>query len=173
MSKATNDLTKILDKLSKRVGEAIEKTAMIRVGDFAKDLIVKRTRLGYGVDSPLKDKSKLAKLKQSYILDRQKFSGLSSLTRPNRSNLTRTGSMLDSMRAKYVRKGTVLIQPTGTRNILIAGYHTEPHTFANGYTRPARIFNNVSRLEFEQVLRFYRKNFSDLVKKSFKGSLIR
>lgn len=170
MSKATNDLKKILSKLSDTVQESVNKKTMEAVGEFTKDLVVKRTRLGYGVDENFGEKSKFADLSTSYVLARKRNSGLSSLTRPKKSNLTKTGQLLDSIRAKYVRKGVILITPTGTRtdgksNLNIAQYNAD--------SPKKRIFNRVSQKEFNQVLRFYRKTFGDLVKKSFKGSLIR
>lgn len=178
MSKATNKLDKILSKLSKTVKESIDRVTMLKLGEFTTSLIVKRTRLGYGVTKDLGNKEKLAKLKSTYIVARERFDGLSSMTTPRKSNLTRSGQMLDSMKSKYVKAGTILITPTGSRddgltNAKVAEYNATRVTYSNGYTKPARVFNRVSAPEFNQLLRFYRKTFGDLVKKSFKGSLIR
>ena len=101
-------------------------------------------------------------------------SQLDSSTTKKKSNLTRTGEMLNSIRAKYKSAGTIIVTPTGSRNIKVAGYNAEEVFYkTTGYTKPARVFNRVSRLEFQQILRFYRKTFGDLIKKSSKGRLIR
>lgn len=169
MSKAINDLKKIIDKLSKTVEKSLDRFSMQDVGDFAASLIVKRTRLGYGVEENFGEKKKLAALSINYVKTRKRL-GVDGSTTAKKSNLTRTGQMLKSVKAKYKGKGTIIVSPTGTRsdgqsNIDIAKYNAE--------RSPSRVFNRVSKLEFQQILRFYRKTFGDLVKKSSKGRLIR
>lgn len=169
MSKAINDLKSILGKLSKTVQETVDRVTMQKVGDFTALLVVKRTRLGYGVNDNFGDKKKLAALSINYVKSRKK-NGVDSTTSPKKSNLTKTGQMLKSVQAKYKAKGVIVIAPTGTRsdgesNVDIAKYNAE--------RKPSRVFNRVSRLEFQQILRFYRKTFGDLIKKSSKGRLIR
>lgn len=169
MSKAINDLNKILKRLSKTVQETIDRVTMQKVGDFAALLVLKRTRLGYGVSSNYSEKKKLAALSLNYVKSRKK-SGVDGSTSAKKSNLTNTGAMLKSVKAKYKSKGSIIITPTGTRsdgetNLDIAKYNAE--------RSPSRIFNRVSKLEFQQILRFYRKTFGDLIKKSSKGRLIR
>ncbi len=159
MSKAKNDLDKILARLSSSVKDVVKQTALNRVGKFTLELVVKRTRLGYGVRENFGQKEKLAKLSKQYVKARSVFDGLNDLTSPKKSNLTRTGEMLDSMRYKVYRDGTINIGPTGTRNINLASYHA-----AGNSKLPRRIFNRVSQLEFNQVLRFYRKNIGDLLR---------
>jgi hypothetical protein len=169
MSKAVNDLTKILGKLSKTVQEAIDRVTMKKVGDFAALLVVKRTRLGYGVKANFGEKKPLAILSDNYIKFRKR-EGVDSTSRPTKSNLTKTGKMLKSVKAKYKSKGVVIITPTGTRT---DGETNENIAQYNADNSPSRVFNRVSKLEFQQILRYYRKTFGDLVKKSSKGSLIR
>lgn len=154
----------IIKKLEKSVEQAISKAALKDVGVFARDLIVKRTRLGYGVDKDLSSKKRLAKLSPNYIKRRRMFDGLSSKTAPNRSNLTLTGQMLDSIISE-TKDRTIIIRPTGTRddgkkNADIARYAEE-----GGRGRPKRIFLRISQLEFKQIVRFYRKTFGDLLRK--------
>jgi hypothetical protein len=170
MSKATNQLSKFTLGLSNAVKEAIDRVQMDRLGKFTVDLIVKRTRLGYGVDANNATKSPLARLSDKYVKRRKTFADLSATTRPKKSNLTLTGQMLASVQHKYKSKGVVIIEPTGTRrdgqkNLDIAKYNAE--------RSPSRIFNRISGLEFAQIMRYYRKTFGDLVKKSSKGRLIR
>ena len=164
MAKGSKQFDNIVKRLEKSVKEAINNKALVDVGVFATDLIVKRTRLGYGVKKDGDAKEKFAKLSPNYVKQRKMFQGLHSLTRPNRSNLTRTSQMLDSIAAK-VKANTIEIRPTGTRddgkrNADIARYNAE-----GGRGRPKRIFMNLSTLEFKQIVRFYRKTFGDLLRK--------
>lgn len=149
----------ILKKIEKSVKESIAKSTLKDVAEFATNLIVKRTRLGYGVDQELGQKKKLKKLSPKYIKSRSMFDGLSDLTTPKRSNLTRTSQMLDSIRGE-VKGSKITIKPTGRRldgklNSDIARYNE----------MKSRIFMNISSLEFKQTVRFYRKTFGDLLRK--------
>lgn len=165
MSKASNQIDKIMKRLSSAVKEAVDRKSMADVGKFTVDLIVKRTRLGYGVSKNFSEKQKLAALSKKYILTRRDFPRLSPTTTPRKSNLTRTGQMLESLKFKYTGPGAISIEPTGTRddgrtNAQIAQYNAE-----GGKGRPKRIFNRISRLEFNQAVRFYRKTFGDLLRR--------
>lgn len=165
MSKVRLEFSKVTKRIERSLNEVISKKAMTAMGQFATALIVKRTRLGSGVEENFGPKKKLGKLKDNYIKKRGMFSGLSSLTTPKKSNLTLTGQMLDSMESRFLRKGLVVIEPKGARNKKVALYNTQEVTYANGYTKPSRIFNRVSENEYRQILRFYRKTFGDLLKK--------
>lgn len=164
MAKGTKQFQNIVKKLEKTVAESIKKAALVDVGVFARDLIVKRTRLQYGVKKDFGKKEKLAKLSPNYIKRRKMFEGLSENTRPTRSNLTFTGQMLDSI-VSTAKTGIIEIKPTGRRNdgkrnADIARYNEE-----GGKGRPKRIFMRISQLEFNQIVRFYRKTFGDLLRK--------
>jgi len=154
----------IIKKLEKSVEQAISKAALRDVGVFARDLVVKRTRLGYGVKDNFQAKTRLARLSPGYVKKRKMFDSLSSNTSPTRSNLTLTGQMLDSI-VSEARNRTIIIKPTGgrsdgKRNVDIARYAEE-----GGRNRPKRIFLRISQLEFKQIVRFYRKTFGDLLRK--------
>lgn len=164
MARGTRQFQNIVKKLEKTVAESIKKAALVDVGVFARDLIVKRTRLGYGVEKDLGSKKRLAKLSPNYIKRRKMFAGLSENTRPSRSNLTLTGQMLNSI-ISTAKAGIIEIKPTGTRtdgkrNADIAQYNED-----GGKGRPKRIFMRISQLEFKQIVRFYRKTFGDLLRK--------
>jgi hypothetical protein len=167
MGKAKNDLTQILKRLDKSVKDATQPIVLKDVGKFTLDLVVKRTRLGYGVDKNFGKREKLGPLKDTYIEKRKKSTydnPLDSTTRPSKSNLTKTGEMLRSM-DYTVKEGKIIIEPSDPDNLLLAEYNAEAVTYANGYTKPARVFNRVSELEFQQILRMYRKAFTNLLKK--------
>lgn len=160
MSKALQDLSKIVSRLKKTIDQAIKPAEMKPLGDFMLNLIYKRTKLGYAVARPLGTKKKFVPLSDTYKDFRRKYSGLSSTTSASKSNLTLTGQMLDSLSVKKASKGTITIGPTGKRNIELAIIHAE-----GGLHLPKRIFNNLSLLEYQQTLRFYRTRFGDLLRK--------
>jgi hypothetical protein len=163
--RASVQMKGIISKLQGVIKDAAQKKALKPTADFARDVIVKRTRLGYGVERNYGYKEKLKPLSPNYIKSRKMFAKLDGFTTPRKSNLTRTGDMLRSIEAK-VSNGVIEIVPTGTRsdgkkNVDIARYNQE-----GGKGRPRRIFMRISDLEFKQVVRFYRKTFGDLLRKT-------
>lgn len=162
MSDPIRSLKRIFDKIKKTtLTESISPTAMKALGDFAVDTVVKRTRLGYGVSIGFGVKSPLKALSNRYKQYRKNFPKLSSTTTPSRSNLTLTGQMLASVRVINIRPGVVRFGPTGYRtdsnlsNLQVAAYQEGQ----------GRVFNRISQLEYQQILRFYRREFGDLLKK--------
>ena len=154
-------INSIFKRISDAISEAVKPKSIDPTARFTIDIVVKRTRLGYGVSKQFGQKEKLKKLSKKYIQKRETFRGLDSLTRPRTSNLTLTGQMLKSMDVIRAPGGGVAIGPTGNRtdsksnNAQIAGYQE----------KQGRTFNRVSYLEFNQILRFYRRTFGDLLGK--------
>lgn len=157
---AKQDLTKFFNKIEKIIKDAVKPAALKPIGQFAVDIIVKRTRLGYGVKQNYGQKEKLKPLSKSYVEQRKK-SKLSAFTNPGRSNLTRTGQMLESMRVLTVQYGKVVIGLSGARN---DSRYTNAQIAEFNEDR-GRVFNKVSKLEFSQILREYRRQFGDLLSK--------
>ncbi len=166
MAKANAQIKDIVKKLSSHLKESLKPVALSPTAKFAASVIVKRTRLGYGVEKMYGSKEKFEKLSDKYIKYRKMFIGLGDgTTTYKRSNLTFTGQMLRSIEGSVLNNGKILIQPTGTRadgksNLDIANY-----AHKGSEVRPRRIFMNLSNLEFKQIVRFYRKTFGDLLRK--------
>lgn len=156
------DMRAIFSNISLKTKQSISAAQMQHLGEFAVNLVVKRTRLGSGVVSANRDKFTLSALSPNYIKARGRFAGLSSTTTPSKSNLTRTGQMLASVQVLTVKDGSVTFGPQGARsdssftNDQIAAFQA-----AKG-----RPFNNVSRLESQQILREFRRTFGDLLNNS-------
>ena len=154
-------LNKFFKNLNAVLTEAITPKEVLPTAEYAISLIVKRTRLGYGVNVQFGSKQKLKKLSDGYIKRRARAKNLFELTSPKTSNLTMTGQMLESMRVLDRVNGKVSIGPTGARgnkqpsNAKVAAYQE----------KQGRIFNRVSQLEYQQVLRFYRRSFGDLLRR--------
>lgn len=161
-SDPTRSLRNIFSRIKKATGASISRQQMQALGEEAVNLVVKRTRLGYGVPNQFGEKSKLRGLSGQYIKFRTQFKNLSSTTTSGRSNLTLTGQMLDSVRVITAQDGKVRFGPTGGRS-------DTPFTNAQvAYfqEQQGRIFNRISQLEYQQLLRFFRRNFGDLLQKS-------
>lgn len=161
MSKVNQDLKKFFDKLTKQTKDAQSRPVYKQLAEELIKIIVKRTRLGYGVDRSLGERSKLKALSPRYIKARKDYLDIDSSTRPSKSNLTLTGQMLRSIDIIKQDARSVTIGPTGRRD---DGYTNQEIAEFNRKT--GRIFNNVSVNEFNQIRRIYRKTFGDLLKKN-------
>ncbi len=117
----------------KKVLKDIESTgAMQEVGDSIIKDVQTRTRKGYGATSQ-HNKIKLDKLSDSYKKQRKKMR-LSSTTRPNKSNLTQSGEMLESLERNKIRGGVRVI-PSGLDNKKKAKWVSKKRPFLN-MTKP-------------------------------------
>lgn len=159
------NISKIFKKINSALVDAIKPRELEPVARFAIDIIVKRTRLGYGVSAQFGAKSPLKKLSTRYVERRRRF-GLDNLTAPKKSNLTLTGQMLQSMDIIKAQPGTVVIGPTGNRTPIGNEKKVTTNAAVAFYQeKQGRVFNRVSLLEYQQILRFYRRTFGDLLNK--------
>jgi hypothetical protein len=173
MSKARLQLAAIIKKIEKAVDDNLNVEALGQLGVEAVNIVRKRTRLGYGVKKEFGQREKLADLSPRYVESRKMFAGLAAYTSPKKSNLTRTGQMLESL-GVTVRGSTVIIRPEGTRtdglrNEDVARWNQEgaigQRRDGSLWVRPERVFLNISGNEYNKLLRFYRKTFGDLLRK--------
>lgn len=159
------DVKRFTDKIEKFLKEAVSTRTIKPIAEELTNIIVKRTRLGYGVKNNFGKREKLRAsgpgggFKPSYLKKRLR-GPLDSTTAPRKLNLTFTGQLLRSVSVIKAQDGKIIIGPTGTRNDgkdnqKIARYNADQ----------GRIFLNVSELEFKQILRFYRREFTDLRRK--------
>jgi len=159
---AANDITRFVKKLFGVFDRFVDDAKMRAIGVEASRLIKVRTRLGYGVSSNGKQRKKLKKLSDNYLIFRAKHRDeLDSETSPERSNLTFTGQLLNSMKVKKAKKGSVIIGPSGKRS----GERLTNDELGQHVEDAGRPFNYLSNLETKQVERFARKTFGDLVKR--------
>lgn len=142
---------------------------LLYYGKLVAEMIRKRTRLGYGVKDRGEERAKLKDLKPSTIEDRkraQKRGELSGSTIPGRSNLTRSGQLLDSEDATLV--GTsVIVGPTGTRNDPKRKNQKSNLDIARYQHLQGRDFNNLSNSEVNQLKNMIRKDVKTLLEKKF------
>jgi hypothetical protein len=166
---AERDIKSIINKILKTFNETAKVAVLKDLAEFTIDMIVKRTRLGYGVSrvrgsNSTKaegiEKVKLKPLSPGYVLQRKKSRRLSNLTTAKKSNLTFTGQMLKSMGIIKIKQGQVVIGPSGSRddgrtNQEIAGYVTEQ----------GRPFNDLYGLEQDKLTRYFRSTYGDILRK--------
>lgn len=148
-----DNLDKILDKLDQEVVQDL--------GDQAATDIKTRTRAGYGVDSNGGSKQRLEVLSESYKTQRRRME-LSGDTSVSKSNLTQSGSMLDSLKFKRVSKfkGEVAPEgngPDGMPNELKAAYVSEQ----------GRPFLFLSKPEIKRLQETLKKRLVTIVKDLF------
>lgn len=172
ISQAQKDLGAALDALKttdymQKLGDFAAKLIKVRTrlgdgvaqaGDHKNPLLPlspnyvdERKALQSGANSALESQAgSEAKYQKKY--DRAKYKsnlanigGLSATTSPTKSNLTRTGQLLDSMSAKGATKTTVRVGPDGTRD------DGKSNADIGEYVSKKRPFNNLSEIESGRV----------------------
>ena len=162
MAKYLIDKKLILDQI-RYVSQSINDPRFMNdVGKLARDVIRKRTRLGYGVEKEGGKKEKLEKLSKPYIKQRKKYLKLSSGASATKSNLTQTGHMLRSMIWRITRS-SIIVQFSNPFAKDKAGW---AHDGAK--KRPPRPFMFLSKLEIKQVQNKVSKYFKTILKIAFK-----
>jgi len=134
-------------KLKKLVNKVFIAKEMKKIGEFASEIIKKRTRLGFGVVKAGADRSKLKSLSEKYKVLRQSLT-LSDQTTTNRSNLTSTGQLLDSISVIISSEKKVTFGPTGERQNSNEPSNSKLAEYVSEQGRP---FINLSGAEIKQI----------------------
>lgn len=156
----TVKLKKLFDGLKKSIGQAANPQEMRFLGEQAVQIIVKRTRLGYGVDNGTRFSLKSIPWSDRYKRFRKIYKQLDSTTAPGKSNLTLTGQMLRSVKVLRAEGSTVIIGPQGRRD---DGQNNEDIARYNAQRK--RKFMELSVNEYGQLVRIYRRRFTGLLKR--------
>lgn len=146
-------------RLNKQIEATTGPAEMKAIGGFLIQKIAIRTRLGYGVNNHLDEKSKLKPLSPKYKEFRKSYPYLYNMTKPKMSNLTLTGSMIDSLAIKAIGKNSIRIGPTGTDRNGVSN-----SSKAYWQEKAGRVFLRLSRQEVKQARIFWMRTFSDLLK---------
>ena len=152
---AKQDLDSILGKLKKSIIKNFSSREMQKIANFTIQEIKDRSRKGYGVSTLGGSEEAFDSLSPDYIAQRKRMK-LSPFTTAKKSNITRSGRMLASLRYK-VRDGYARIEPTGnsregTPNIDIAGYVADQ----------GRPFMTLSKYQLGRLYTFIKKEIIDL-----------
>ena len=159
---ARDDLKKFTKALNKTIKEMEGPVFLKPAGKLAVSTIFKRTKKGQVVPKDGGAKKRIVKLAPATIAARRRKS-LASDTSPRKSNLTETGIMLNSLRARFTKMKAV-VSTTGSRNIKLAEIHQEGTD-----TIPARPFLNFSSGEIITMTKLFEKIFNRQLKKNFKA----
>lgn len=104
---------KIEKNISEKLKRSVDASIDNQLANKIVDQIKKRTRLGFGV-GPGGKQEKLKALNPNYRNQRARQEDLSGNTTPAKSNLTRSGEMIDSTKGT-VKNSTIFISVTGRR----------------------------------------------------------
>ena len=107
-------MNKIGKKLQRAANKISSRSAMKNLAEDGVELIRKRVRAGRGVKTAGGVEKKFKRLAKSTIESRRR-KRLHPKTSPGKSNLTETGQMIDSMKAKSAGRGGAKIVFEGTR----------------------------------------------------------
>lgn len=144
---------KILNKLADEMPDLSKEAVAI---------IKKRTRAGYGVNANYGGKERLDALSPRYKKQRKKNkSDLSSEARWNKSNLTKTGSMLDSLYA-VVKKLTFRVTVRGEDRDNVS--NREKAWWLEEGGRP---FLYLSKIEIKRLTKELQKKLEKIIDKLF------
>lgn len=159
MAKNNENINDFVKRLNTLIQSTTGQKQMSAIGDFLIEKIRIRTQLGYGVDTNLSEKSRLKPLSPKYVQARKINTFLSNMTTPKKSNLTRTGSMLSSLKIKSMSHNAIRIGPTGAD---MFGVSNSSKAFWQ--EKMGRVFLRMSKQEVKQVRIFWLRTFSDLLK---------
>ena len=158
---ARDDIRRITRDIDRLLDDAEKPSILRQLGVFAVRMIRERTRGGKGVKRPGGNITRLKRLSRSYIKHRkQNARKLDRTTSPGKSNLTFTGQMLRSLKVRTVRKGQMVIGPSGRRN---DGKTNEQ--VALWVQEQGRPFLFLGRAEQRKLVSFYNENFADALRK--------
>lgn len=145
---AALDLKRVINDIQKRLTRSISPQQMNLIGAFVVDEIKDRSRRGFGVYEGGQEK-RFPALSKSYIAARKK-TRLSPYTSPSKSNITRTGKLLGSIRYTTAT-GRILIQPTGGRN---DSNWDNAQLAEHLQTKMKRPFMSLSKKQIERLVNF-------------------
>jgi phage gpG-like protein len=168
-SKFEKDLNAFSKKLGSFIELATDIGALDEYAEFAKGKIQQRTRAGRGVSYPNQlggNAVKFAELSTAYKKARRGYI-LGEGGKPNKSSLTWSGEMIDSLKASVKKNGagrnSILIEPQGQRNKDLTRYHAE----GKG-NLPKRVYLGLTRKDLTDINREFAKTFSEIIRKVFK-----
>lgn len=141
------------------VGEKVSAKALSAFGRAARDMIVARTRRGFGVQRTGAKQERLLKLSTNYKKYRKRV-GVDSTTSPGKSNLTFSGQLLRSL-VVIAKKGQVTIRANNRRRK--EGFTN--NQLAEFVSEQGRPFMGLTVGELRKLRRLYENGLSGAIKK--------
>lgn len=144
-------------KLKTLISDTVDRSLMDKIGREVTDIVKTRTRKGFGVKTNLGPQTRLKGLSESYKKQRIRLKAAGKLSKhatPNKSNLTKSGDMIDSTKHKTT-KNTVVISPIGNKNKRKAKYQA----------KAGRIAYNLSKSENRRIIKLIDQEFNKDINK--------
>lgn len=144
-------------RLKSLINGVVDKALMGEVGQEVVGMVKDRTRKGFGVPQNLGAKKPLPGISESYKKQRRRLRGqgkLSSETTPNKSNLTNTGKLVDSI-DYTATSNEVKVEPQGRSNQKKAAFQADA----------GRIAFNLSKSENKKILKLIEDSITKDIKK--------
>jgi len=145
-------------KLNRLLPEAINRDLMTDIAKAVQTNVKARTRRGYGVDKEGAPAKKLKPLSDTYKKERKRLKAKGELhpeTTPNKSNLTKTGAMIDSVDFEVTSNNEARIFVSGEANEKKARYNAEKD----------RKFMDLSRREIKDITDIVEERLNKGIKK--------
>lgn len=146
-----------LQKMNKALKEVTGKKLLTEAKDGVVSEIVTRVRLGFGVDKSGARKQKLKKLDSSYVRQRKK-SDLGKGASASKSNLHKTGQMVEEDIGGIV-----------DGNKIIIGMETDRSAKVAAFVSKQRPFLNMSRGEIQRLTKFFKVEITEIFRKLIKN----
>jgi hypothetical protein len=146
------DLKTVLDRIRRNLSGSITPKQMGVLGRFVVEQIKERSRKGYGTEGGAE--KKFPALSDEYIKQRQRDKRLSPFTSARKSNITRTGRLLASLRYT-TNTGRSVIKPTGSRPKSDWTNEELAEHLQNNMDRP---FLSLSQKQIRALLKFFEAN---------------
>jgi hypothetical protein len=177
------DTRKLREAIARVIPEIKAAENMKKLGEQAAGMVKLRTRLGSGVAKDGGDKQKLAKLADSTKAVRagkiaffrqggktipyvpENPPKLHEHTSPGKSNLTRTGQLLDSVKVTSFGYGEVTVGPEGPRNDPDSKRKLTNQQVAKYVTDGGRPFNHLSKVEVKRLSDSVKKQLREAIKR--------
>jgi len=159
------DIKALGDAIRSTLEKSFAASQLKPAGKFIVDTIYKRVKAGGGVTDDKSDnaaRKSLKKLSKNYIEQRTRYPSQGAFFSPNRSNLTRTGQMLDSMNFKVTKGKLTIFIPSSKRDDGLSNSEVA------GYVRKDRPFFTLTVPEQRIVFRKIETNLRQFIRLAFK-----
>lgn len=165
MTRAREDLREVIRRINTGFlfggNRQKQNKVMKSLGLEAIDIVLERTRKGFGVKRTGGNRRKLKPLSKRYIEFRRKNrSRLGKAGRITKSNLTFTGQMLESVKIIKSRNGVLEIGPSGIRDD-----RKRNADVGRWVTQQGRPFMNLGRAEISSLQRFIREEMERRIRR--------
>lgn len=146
----------ILDCFHQALAKVISRNGMTPIAKEMADTVRIRAQLGGSVESTGKAKKPFKKLSPDYVEQRKKFKGLSNKTTPRKSNITRTGQLIESLRGEPKSNGFDIIAEGGRDDSDLTNSQVAKYVADQG-----RPFLDLSDKELKQLTRLIEESLAD------------